>query len=106
MLPQSGPPLGPEKILEFRANAKVLSRTLQNELAALTLHQSSSTLPLKDIYDSVYLPKTLALADGLTGFDIPDLDQLRRPFCPEQASAQLLTVIGVLTVIASVLSPN
>jgi hypothetical protein len=98
--PQHRP--GPEKILEFRAKAKVLGLNLQHERASLAARQGCDAR-MKDIYDAVYLPTAVTLADGLTSFDIPDLELLRQPFCPELASIQLTILIGLLHTVTAVL---
>jgi hypothetical protein len=106
MLRQSGPMPEPPKILECRAQAKALRQDLQRELAAMTARGWHGTDQIRAIYDIVYLPRAVALADGLGYFEIPDLDLLRQPFLSERGAAQTAALIGLLNVIVAVLSPS
>lgn len=106
MVHQSGQRPDPLKLLEFRANAKVLAHNLQNEWNALTFCRTGAVDQLKDIYDTVYLPRAAALADGLAGFDIPELVLLRQPLDTARATSQLNTLIGLLNSIVVILAPN
>lgn len=105
MLPQSSGKPDPLKLLELRANAKVLAESLRNELQALEARVDASE-HLKDIYDAVYLPRVAALAGELTFFDLPEIEVLRQPFELARASAQLQTLIRLLESIVVILSPN
>ena len=61
---------------------------------------------LKQVYDTVYLPVAVALAEGLCAFAVDDSAVLRESLCIEAplAGAQLRVVLEVLYNAALVLS--
>ena len=55
----------------------MLACNLQHELTALVARRSCSPADMKDIFDAVYRPTAIVLADGLAGFHIPDHESPR-----------------------------
>lgn len=106
MLPLSGGRPDLLKLLELRANAKVLVRNLQNELNVLIAHPCDEPIQLKLVYEAIYQPRMAALADALARFDVPELELLRQPFDGLRATSQLKNWIDLLHAIVMTLSPN
>ena len=95
----------PEQIRKLRTIAEALLRYLEREL----VHSDCRRRPaaqMKDLYDAVYLPTAVALADGLRSLELDNLSILRQPLCEELASTQLRIVLELLYNVVTVLSEN
>ena len=97
----------PEKLLEFRAASRALVQDLERKLMQLALIKRPE-ISVAQIYEVVYLPTAAALAEGLSAFEIADLEMLRQPLSQDLdvAPTQLRIVLEVLHVVVAVLSPN
>src|SRR5947209_4785799 len=84
-----------------RALVGSLAQNLERELVRLECRAVSAAL-LKPVYDRIYLPTAIAVADALRVWCL-NLDLLRQPLWAELASTQLRVVLECLYEAATVL---
>jgi hypothetical protein len=81
--------------VKSRMLASALSVDLKRELARREL-RSHPPWPMKAVYDTVYLPQILALAESLEGRGIADVALLRGSLWEELATTQIHIVLELL----------
>ena len=92
-------------ILELRANAELLIERLERDLRLLLDHPHRFH-QVREIYDSVYLPRTVGIAACLSGAGIPDIELLEGRLNNEMPAVHMDAVIDLLRGIVVMLSPH
>lgn len=92
----------PPRALECRLAAEALGRNLKRELARLDCGIASG-MDIKPVFDRVYVPAGVSIADSLAPLRIPELGMLRLPLCPELAATQIRILLRLLAGVAKIL---
>ncbi len=83
----------------------MLGRNLNRELARLDCGLASG-VSFQPVFDRVYLPAAVSLADSLDWLHIDELGMLRLPLWPSLAGTQTRVVLQVLSGIYRLLGPS
>src|SRR5438270_5935691 len=78
----------PENVTQLLIMATALSHDLERELVQLELGNRCGS-QLKQVYDTVYLPVAVALAEGLYTFAVDDSAVLGQSLCVEAPLANV-----------------
>lgn len=91
-----------KKAFACRREADALGRAFKRDLARLDCGLCAGP-DIQPVFDRVYHPAAIALADSLTWLGVAEVDMLRLPLCPELAATQLRILLHLLSGIAKLL---